>query len=76
MVFALGAVIAASGSSHAGDAARTPSKLDYVVLASFVHNPHLLTMASYRSTARVPVPGATAAGLPRAVPPAPEVARP
>lgn len=48
--FALGAVIAAS--SHAGEAVNAPSKLDYMVLASYVNNPHILSMASYRSTAR------------------------
>jgi hypothetical protein len=78
--FALGAVIAAGGlaaaevgnpCSHAVDAATTPSKLDYMVLASFVDSPHLLAMASYRSTAVLP-----AAGAPGAVLPAAEVARP
>jgi hypothetical protein len=46
----LGAVIAAS--SHAGEAVNAPSKLDYMVLASYVNSPHILSMASYRSTAR------------------------
>jgi hypothetical protein len=59
-LFALGAVIAAGGfaaaevgatCSHAGEAAGAPSKLDYMVLASFVNSPHILSMASYRSTA-------------------------
>jgi hypothetical protein len=89
MYFALGAVMAAS--ADAGEAVNAPSKLDYLVLASFVTSPHLLSMASYRSTARQPAagppgasqpgarpaaPGQLPAGIPGAGAPAPGVARP
>jgi hypothetical protein len=41
----------AAGGLASADEAKSPSKLDYLVLASFVNSPHLLSMASYRSTA-------------------------
>jgi hypothetical protein len=66
-------------SSHAGQAANAPSKLDYMVLASFVDSPHLLSIAGYRATAHQGVIMSdgkftphqrTAAGVPGAGPPA------
>jgi hypothetical protein len=54
-VIAAGGLAAAevgTSSSRAGEDVNAPSKLDYMVLASFVNSPHLLSMASYRSTAR------------------------
>ena len=37
-------------NTHRGATVAAPSKLDYMVLASFVNNPHLISMAGYRST--------------------------
>jgi hypothetical protein len=54
---ALCAVILASGIATADDAASphcagaaTPSKIDYMVLASMADSPHLLSMAGFQST--------------------------
>jgi hypothetical protein len=53
-VIAAGGLAAAevgTSGSHAGEAVAAPSKLDYMVLATFVNSPHILSMAGYRSTA-------------------------
>jgi hypothetical protein len=76
-VIAAGGLAAAelgTACPRSGEAAKTPSKLDYMVLASFVESPHLLAMASYRSTPRedmIKANVAPAASSPRAA-----VARP
>jgi hypothetical protein len=65
-IVALGAVLFAGGFAAASDVAAkpqsepAPSKLDYLVFASLVDAPHLLTLASYRtigaaSAAKTPV---------------------
>jgi hypothetical protein len=41
-------------ASRAAKAANAPSKLDYMVLASFANSPDLISMAGYRSTADTP----------------------
>ncbi|MEP6546645.1 MAG: hypothetical protein ABJD53_04210 [Gammaproteobacteria bacterium] len=38
--------------SHGCIVANTPTKFDYMVLASIADTPHLLALAGYRSTAR------------------------
>ena len=58
-ILALGAVIFAGGFAAASDAAKpqvkpAPSKLDYLVFASMVDTPHLLTLASYRGNGAAP----------------------
>jgi hypothetical protein len=87
-VIAAGGLAAAevgTSSSHAGEAGNAPSKLDYMVLASFVNSPHLLSMASYRSTAhqgmimsdgKFAPNRKPAAGVPAPGAPAPGVVRP
>jgi hypothetical protein len=46
-----------ASSSRACAALGSPSKLDYLVLASIADSPHLLAMASYRSTASQRIAG-------------------
>jgi hypothetical protein len=54
-VIAMGCLAAAASgvsSSQACSLRSTPSKLDYLVLASIADTPHLLAFGGYRSTAQ------------------------
>jgi hypothetical protein len=58
----LAAASVGSSSPHVCAALNRPSNFDYLVLASIADSPHLLAMASYRSTgkqldASVPIGG-------------------